>query len=65
MKHIIPIKLWDRLGIILLNLFVLGIVCVYLLPLLFMFVTAFQSDEQLSDRDAPIIPSRQLTALIE
>lgn len=51
----------ERFGSVLLNLFVYGLLIVYLFPVVFMISTAFMDSDQLSDRYAPVIPSRQVT----
>ncbi len=65
MRKLIPLPLWDRVGVILLNLLALGVVVVYLFPMLFMFVTAFKTDAQMGDLDAPVYPARRVTVEIE
>lgn len=52
---------WEKLGSMLLNIFVYSLLVVYLFPVFFMISTAFMRSEQLGDRYAPVIPSRQVT----
>jgi multiple sugar transport system permease protein len=50
---------WDRMGSLLLNIFALGLLLVYLLPIVFMIVTSVTETQQLGDRYSPIYPAHQ------
>ena len=56
----LSLRVWDSFGSGLLNLMVIGLLVVYLFPILFMVITAFTPSEQLGDRYAPVYPARQL-----
>src|SRR5688572_32064554 len=51
----LSLQVWETLGTWLFNLFILGILFVYLFPILYMVATAFMDDPQLRDRNAPPI----------
>jgi multiple sugar transport system permease protein len=53
-------RAWDYFCSGLLNLMVIGLLVIYLFPILFMLVTAFTPTEQLGDRYAPVYPARQV-----
>jgi len=54
-----PLRVWDGLGSLLLNLLALGLLVIYLLPIVYMIATSVMESQQLADRYAPIYPSRQ------
>jgi multiple sugar transport system permease protein len=54
----LSLQLWETIGTGLFNLFILGILVVYLFPILYMVATAFMEGPQLRDRNAPPYPSQ-------
>jgi multiple sugar transport system permease protein len=56
----ISLKTWESFGTGLFNLLVFGLLGVYLFPIVFMVFTAFMEGPQLTDKNAPIFPSRQV-----
>src|SRR5688572_30291265 len=56
----LSLQVWETLGTWLFNLFILGILFVYLFPILYMVATAFMDDPQLRDRNAPPYPSQHI-----
>ena len=54
---VLTLRMWEFTGTALLNLFVLFILLVYLLPLVFMTVTALKDKPQMMDSHAPIYPA--------
>lgn len=56
----ISLRSWESLGTGLFNLLVFGLLGVYLFPIVFMIFTAFMEGPQLTDKNAPIFPSRQV-----
>lgn len=52
------LKIWDMIGVILLNVIVLLIVVIYLFPISYMFITAVKEGQQFRDVNAPIWPAR-------
>lgn len=59
-RNFISLSSWESLGTVLLNLFIFGLLFVYLFPMLSMVSTAFMEGPQLGDRNAPIYPARQV-----
>lgn len=59
-RNFISISGWESFGRVLFNLFVFGMLFVYLFPMLSMISTAFMEGPQLGDRNAPIYPARQV-----
>jgi multiple sugar transport system permease protein len=56
----LSLQLWETIGTGLFNLFILGILIVYLFPILYMVATAFMEGPQLRDRNAPPYPSQHM-----
>lgn len=54
-----PLKIWDGSGSLLLNIIALGLLVIYLLPVVYMISTSLMESQQLGDRYAPIYPARQ------
>ncbi len=52
---------WEKTGTLLMNVLVYSLLFVYLFPVFFMISTAFMNSDQLGDRYAPVVPSRQVT----
>lgn len=61
----LPLKFWDGLGSLLLNLLVFALLALYLLPVAYMLITSFMVTQQLGDRYAPIYPAVQVRYLYE
>jgi len=61
----LPLRIWEALGNRLFNVFVFGMLGMYLFPILFMVATAFMESHQLADRHAPAYPARQVTFIYE
>lgn len=61
-KTYLSLSSWDRIGRALLNLFVFGLLLVYLFPILFIVSTSLMPLSQVGDRHAPPYPAVQ-TAL--
>lgn len=59
-RNFISISGWESFGRVLLNLFIFGLLFVYLFPMLSMVSTAFMEGPQLGDKNAPIYPARQI-----
>lgn len=59
-RNFISISGWESFGRVLFNLFIFGMLFVYLFPMLSMISTAFMEGPQLGDRNAPIYPARQV-----
>lgn len=59
-RNFISISGWETFGRVLFNLFIFGMLFVYLFPMLSMISTAFMEGPQLGDRNAPIYPARQV-----
>lgn len=59
-RSYLSLKGWESLGTGLFNLFVYFLLAVYLFPILFMVFTAFMEGPQLTDKNAPVFPSRQV-----
>ena len=59
------LKLWDMTGTLLINLVVLLVVLLYLFPISYMAVTSLKDEEQFSDPNAPILPSRKIERAYE
>jgi multiple sugar transport system permease protein len=59
-RSYLSLKRWESLGTGLFNLLVFSVLGIYLFPILFMVFTAFMEGPQLTDRNAPIYPSRQV-----
>lgn len=59
------LRAWDITGMLLINLIVLLIVVIYLFPISYMLVTAVKDEQQFSDPNAPIWPSRQIEGVYE
>ncbi len=60
-RRFFSVKAWDRVGIVLLNLFALFVVVVYLFPMTYMLVTAVKLDDQFGDSNAPLYPATRVT----
>jgi len=56
----LSLQLWETIGTALFNLFIWGVLFVYLFPMLYMVATAFMEGPQLQDRNAPAYPSRHV-----
>jgi multiple sugar transport system permease protein len=56
----IPLGLWDAIGTGLFNLFIVGMLFVYLFPLAYMVATAFMENPQFMDHNAPPYPAQHL-----
>jgi multiple sugar transport system permease protein len=56
----LSLQLWESLGAGLLNLFIIGVLFVYLFPMLFMVATSLMEGPQLSDRNAPAYPAQHI-----
>lgn len=59
-RNFISLQTWESIGSRLLNLFIFGILFIYLFPMLSMIATAFMEGPQLGDRNAPVYPARQI-----
>lgn len=59
-RQYVSMQFWQALGTGLLNLFVFSLLFLYLFPVLFMVATSLMEAQQLSDRNAPIYPARQV-----
>ncbi|HEY2980515.1 MAG TPA: carbohydrate ABC transporter permease [Anaerolineales bacterium] len=64
-RTFLPLRVWDGLGTALFNFFVLGLLAVYLLPMIFMIATSLMDGPQLADRYAPAYPAQQVTFFYE
>jgi len=60
-QRLIPLHIWEGFGSVLLNIFVYGMLIVYLFPILYMIATSFMESPQLGDRHAPPYPARQVS----
>lgn len=60
-QNFIPIRIWDNIGTVLLNIFVFTLLAIYLFPILYMIATSFMEPRQLGDRYAPPYPARQVS----
>jgi len=56
----LSLQLWDAIGTGLFNLFIVGVLFVYLFPMLYMVATSVMEGPQLRDRNAPAYPSQQM-----
>lgn len=54
----LSLQLWETLGTALLNLFIFGLLFVYLFPMVYMVATSLMEGPQLADRNAPAYPSQ-------
>ena len=59
-RQFLSLRHWDALGTGLYNLFVFGLLFACLFPMLYMVSTAFMETYQLSDRNAPVYPAKQV-----
>jgi multiple sugar transport system permease protein len=56
----LSLQLWEVIGTGLLNLFIIGLLFIYLFPMVYMVATSLMEGPQLSDRNAPAYPSRHI-----
>ncbi len=56
----LSLQLWESLGAGLLNLFIFGLLFVYLFPMVFMVATSLMEGPQLSDRNSPAYPAQHI-----
>jgi multiple sugar transport system permease protein len=61
----LAIRLWDGLGTALASGLAWLLLAIYLLPMVYMFVTAVKDDAQLRSTDAPIWPAQVVTYMYE
>lgn len=59
-RNFISLSGWESFGTGLFNLFIFGLLFIYLFPMLSMISTAFMEGPQLADRNAPVYPARQI-----
>ena len=59
-QNYLSLQLWESLGAGLLNLFVFGLLFVYLFPMAYMAATSLMEGPQLSDRNSPAYPARHI-----
>lgn len=64
-QRFISLARWEWLGKKLLNLLVLGLLFIYLFPMLFMLSTALMPPAQVGDRHAPPYPAEQISLAYE
>jgi multiple sugar transport system permease protein len=57
----LPLKLWEGFGNGIFNLLLLGMLGIYLFPILYMVSTSFMQGRQLQERYAPPYPAMQVT----
>lgn len=60
-QRLIPLAAWERLGTILVNGLVIGLLLLYLFPMLYMAATSLMQRQQLGDRYAPPYPASPVT----
>lgn len=56
----LSLQLWEAIGTGLFNLFVIGLLIIYLFPMVYMVATSFMEAPQLADRNAPAYPARHI-----
>jgi multiple sugar transport system permease protein len=56
----LSLQIWESFGTGLLNLFVIGLLIVYLFPMVYMVATSLMEDPQLADRNAPAYPAQHI-----
>src|SRR6185369_7820569 len=56
----LSLQLWESLGTGLLNLFIIGLLFVYLFPMVYMVATSLMEGPQLSDANAPAYPAQHI-----
>lgn len=60
-----PLKVWEKLGVGLMNIFTYVFLILFLFPIIYMLFTSVKETEQLQARNAPIYPARQVSYLYE
>lgn len=60
LQNYLSLQLWETIGTGLFNLFMLGVLFVYLFPMFYMVATSLMEGPQLMDRNAPAYPSRHI-----
>jgi len=56
-QKFLSLRSWEAIGTGLFNLFVFGLLAIYLFPILYMVFTAFMNSQQLLDSKSPLYPS--------
>ena len=60
-QRLVPLQLWERFGTLLVNVLVIGLLIVYLFPMVYMVATSLMASQQLGDRYAPPYPAQPVT----
>lgn len=60
-SHYVNLRHWEVFGTAVFNVFVFTLLLVYLFPIMYMVTTAIMAGPQLSDRNAPLYPSRHVS----
>ena len=60
-SSLIPLAAWERTGTLLVNVLVIGLLIVYLFPMVYMVATSLMQSQQLGDRYAPPYPAGPVT----
>jgi multiple sugar transport system permease protein len=60
-QNYLSLQVWESTGTALFNLFIFGVLFVYLFPMVYMFATSLMEGPQLSDRNAPAYPSEHIS----
>ncbi len=64
-QQVLPLAAWERLGTLLVNVLVMGLLVVYLFPMVYMAATSLMDSRQLGDRYAPPYPATPVTYTYE
>lgn len=60
-QQVLPLPAWEKLGTLLVNVLVIGLLVVYLFPTVYMAATSLMDSQQLGDRYAPAYPAVPVT----
>lgn len=64
-RRMLSLSAWERLGTVLVNGLVVGLLVIYLFPMVYMAATSLMSSQQLSDSKAPPYPAAAATFTYE